>query len=224
MMREQDVKAALYETEIPRHLAQDPNSLVIDELGILEGKYRIDVAIINQSLHGYEIKSASDNLDRLPAQQESYNKIFDRMTLVADERHVAEALRIIPDWWGLIAVSIRDGKPYLNEIWPSRQNLKVDPLSVCQLLWRDEALKILSDLGLAHGVRTKSRKLMWKLISAVLAPHEIRLAVSRTLRARTTWRVNSSELPVAKPKKRTKSRRRKRKNHAKRSVILPKPR
>ncbi len=63
---------------------------------------------------------------------------------------------------------MRQGRPYLNEIWPSRLNLAVDPQLLSQLLWREEALRILSDLGLAHGVRTKSRKLMWKLLSAVL--------------------------------------------------------
>jgi hypothetical protein len=206
MMREHDVRQALYESEIRRLLANDSQSMVIDELGVMEGKYRIDVAVIGEQLHGYEIKSASDNLERLPAQQESYSKIFDRMTLVADERHVAEALKIIPPWWGLIAVSMRDGKPYLNEIWPSRLNLTVDPHFLSQLLWREEALKILSDLGLAHGVRSKSRKLMWKLLSAVLDLKELRAAVSLTLRSRTTWRLSTPARP-SRPKRRRRKRR-----------------
>ncbi len=75
-MRELDVRTALHKTEIARLLDLDASSLVVDELGIMEGKYRIDVAVIGSVLHGYEIKSASDNLDRLAAQQESYSKIF----------------------------------------------------------------------------------------------------------------------------------------------------
>lgn len=192
MMREYDVRQALYECEIQRIVAQDPSTLVIDELGLMQGKYRIDVAVINGRLHGYEIKSASDNLDRLAAQQASYSQIFDRMTLVADERHVARAVKIIPSWWGLIAVSMRDGQPFLNEIWPSRQNYSIEPLSLCQLLWREEALQILADLGLDHSVRTKSRKLMWQLLAAVLTLDELRAAVSQKLKNRTGWRSRSS--------------------------------
>lgn len=187
-MRELDVRQALHKTEVRRILEQEPASLVVDELGLFEGKYRIDVAVINGRLHGYEIKSRMDNLDRLPTQQESFSRIFDRMTLVADEKHVAKAVTIVPPWWGLIAVSFRDGAPYLNEIWPSRQNLNVEPHALCQLLWREEALQLLRDIGLASGVRTKSRKLMWKLLAKVLEPDELKQAVHRILKARQGWR------------------------------------
>jgi len=187
-MRELDVRRALYESEIRRVVEKDPSTLVIDELGLLQGKFRIDVAVINGRFHGYEIKSASDNLDRLAAQQSTYNQIFDRMTLVADERHVAQALKIIPDWWGLIAVSMRDGQPFLNEIWPSRHNYSIEPISLCQLLWREEALQMLADMGLASSVRTKSRKLMWQMLTAVLTLDELRAAVSYKLKNRTGWR------------------------------------
>lgn len=187
-MRELDVRKALYKNQIGEILKQHPLSLVIDELGVLEGKYRIDVAVINSKLHGFEIKSASDNLDRLPAQQSTYNQIFDRMTLVADERHVAEALQIVPSWWGLISVSFRDGQPFLNEIWPSRQNLSVDPLAVSQLLWRAEALELLRDLGMDYGVRKKSRKVMWRLLAKVLEPEQLRSAIYNKLKSRKGWR------------------------------------
>ncbi len=188
MMREIDVRQALHDSEIRRIVSYDPLSLVVDELGVLEGKYRIDVAVINEHFHGYEIKSASDNLNRLQAQQQSYNRIFDRMTLVADERHVVEAIKIVPPWWGLIAVSNKDGKPHLNEIWPSRLNLNVDPHSLCQLLWRDEALQILRDLGLHKELQNKSRKLMWKLLATVLETTELRQNISAKLRTRKDWR------------------------------------
>jgi hypothetical protein len=218
MMREQDVRQALYLTEVRRLIDESPHSLVVDELGVMEGKYRIDLAVINDRLHGFEIKSAADNLLRLAAQQESYSKIFDRMTLVADERHVAQALKIIPSWWGLIAVSMRDGQPFLNEIWPSRQNLGVDPLSLCQLLWRQEALALLEDLGLAHGVRTKSRKLMWRLLAAVLDLDELRACVSEILRRRTSWR--QPDQVQTKPRSQPKRRRRRRRPRRRTAVTF----
>jgi hypothetical protein len=147
------------------------------------------------------------------------------MTLVADEKHVAQALKIIPDWWGLISVSIRDGEVFLNEIWPSRQNINVDSHALCQLLWRQESLSILSDLGLARGVRKKSRKLMWRMIASVLDHKQLRETVSHTLRERTSWRntpltkissptasgaVSFDDIQIGRPKK----RRRRRKTHS----------
>jgi hypothetical protein len=190
-MRELDVRLALHNTEVRRILEKEPSSIVVDELGLFEGKFRIDVAVINGKLHGYEIKSRMDNLDRLPTQQESYSRIFDRMTLVADERHVARAVEIVPPWWGLIAVSTRDGAPYLNEIWTSRQNSNVEPHALCQLLWRDEALQVLKDLGLATGaIRSRSRKLMWQVLAKVLEPDELKVTVHRVLKAREGWRKN----------------------------------
>jgi hypothetical protein len=188
-MREAAVRQALHETEIQKILLKDPSSLVVDELGLFEGRYRIDVAVLNGKLHGYEIKSKADNLDRLSAQQESYSKIFDHMTLVADEKHVEQAVRIVPQWWGLIAVGTREAKPYLNEIWPSRQNLNIEMYALCQLLWRDEALEVLKELGLARGeIRKHSRKLMWKVLARVLEPHELKDAIHRKLKARRDWR------------------------------------
>ena len=34
-----------------------PGTLIVEELGLCEGAVRIDVAAINGSIHGYEIKS-----------------------------------------------------------------------------------------------------------------------------------------------------------------------
>ncbi len=93
----------LYRTEIKKVLGEHPNSRVVDELELLRGVVRVDVAVISDTLHGYEIKSASDNLIRLPNQQEHYRKVFEKMTLVADEKHVEHAVKIVPDCWGLIS-------------------------------------------------------------------------------------------------------------------------
>ena len=90
-MKEEDVRDALH-TYLRDNLKDKYfTSLIIDELGVLEGSFRVDMAVIHkEELHGFEIKSASDNLKRLPSQQENYCKVFDRMTLVCDQKHVAE--------------------------------------------------------------------------------------------------------------------------------------
>jgi len=205
-MRELEVREALYNFEIRKITEREPLSLIIDELGVMEGAYRIDLAVINSKIRGYEIKSAADNLDRLAAQQASYSMIFDQMTLVADAKHVPEAVKIVPGWWGLISVSSEGGRPVLNEIWPSRQNVNVDKFALAQLLWRPEALDVLKERGLDWGVRTKARRFIWEVIARELSHEELRAVIAKKLAARADWRKPD------RPRKR-----RKKSGHARRS-------
>jgi hypothetical protein len=45
-----------------------PSTLILEELGLKHGAARIDIAVVNGDLHGYELKSDSDTLSRLPRQ------------------------------------------------------------------------------------------------------------------------------------------------------------
>ncbi len=187
-MKEQDVRIALHGYLSNIHYGDSSDVLIVDELGVLEGSFRVDVAVIGHELHGYEIKSPADNLDRLPLQQKNFGKVFDRMTLVCADKYVQEAVHLVPDWWGLISVS-RDGSvASLNEIWPARLNPSANPLAMCQLLWREEALEVLKDHGLDYGLRTKSRKAMWRVLSTELDKREIRNAIRDRLSRRIDWR------------------------------------
>lgn len=186
-MKELDVRRLLYQTEIKKVLTSNPKSRVVDELELLRGLVRVDVAVIGDIMHGYEIKSASDNLERLPVQQEHYGKVFEKMTLVADERHVDHAVKIVPKCWGLIAVGMRDGQPYADEIWPARHNGELDPLAIAQLLWREEALELMDYFDL-KGYRSQPRKILWQALSKSLSVEQLKAFVCFKLRTRKGWK------------------------------------
>jgi len=187
-LKELDVRRLLYRTEIKRVLGVTPNSRVVDELQLLRGLVRVDVAIINDSLHGYEIKSASDNLLRLPNQQEHYGKVFEKMTLVADEKHVDHAVKIVPSSWGLISVGVRDGKPYAEEIWPARRSYNLDPLAMAQLLWREEVLELMQYFDLSRGNASRPRKILWQILADNLSVEQLKAFVCFKLRTRKGWK------------------------------------
>ena len=187
-MKERDVRRLLYDTELRRIRSEQPESRIVDEMVLLRGLVRVDVAVINECLHGYEIKSAADNLERLPAQQAAYRKVFEKMTLVADERHVEEAVKMVPPCWGLIVVGERDGKAYANEIWPAIRNRELDALALAQLLWREEAIELMDYFGLARGYRDKPRKVLWKAIAKNLTTDQLKAFVCYKLRTRAEWR------------------------------------
>ncbi|MDA8118743.1 MAG: sce7726 family protein, partial [Gammaproteobacteria bacterium] len=74
------------------------DTVVLDELGICRGEVRVDVAVVNGEIHGYEIKSDRDSLRRLASQVELYSKVLDQATLVAGERHFDAAAALLPEW------------------------------------------------------------------------------------------------------------------------------
>ena len=44
----------------------EPNTVFLEELGLCQGDARVDYAVINGAMNGYEIKSDRDKLVRLP--------------------------------------------------------------------------------------------------------------------------------------------------------------
>jgi hypothetical protein len=187
-LRESDVRHLLYKTEIKERLRLNAKARAVDEFQILQGQGRIDVALIDDALHGYEIKSATDSLDRLPAQQALYGKVFERITLVADEKHVEEAIKMVPREWGLIVVGRKDEKPYAYTLWSARQNLNLDKLALAQLLWRDEVMELMDYFDLSSGLKTAKRKILWQHISKCLTLEQLKAFVCFKLRTRKDWR------------------------------------
>jgi hypothetical protein len=187
MVREIDVRQALHEKKLSV-FRKDPETLVIDELGLCQGEVRIDIAVINGNLHGYEIKSEKDTLDRLPSQQQIYSKILDTVTLVAAENHLERAIQIIPKWWGIIRVRQTSGRLSLRQMRPARSNTGVVPYFLAQLLWRDEALEALESLNLAKGLRTKPRNVIWETLAASVPVAQLSYLVRTTIKKRANWR------------------------------------
>ncbi len=103
-MRDQDVRDEVWRWLDAAH-GNDPDTLMLNELGLANGSTRIDIAVINGQIEGYELKSERDTLERLPAQRDLYNKVLDRISLVVAENHRDAAEKIVPKWWGLAVAS-----------------------------------------------------------------------------------------------------------------------
>jgi hypothetical protein len=187
-MRDIDVRQALQRDVLSVHTGE-PDTLVLNELGLEHGIVRVDVAVINGAIHGYELKSDRDTLERLPAQVLAYSAALDMATLVAGPRHLTAARRMVPRWWGLsTAVAIDDGAVRIEELRKARRNPKPQPLAIAKLLWRDEALSVLEDRGQAKGLRSKPRGILYKKLIEVLSLDELREVVRLKLKSRTDWR------------------------------------
>lgn len=166
-MRDSDVRNAII-GELNSKYRDDPKTRIVEEMGIWSGAVRIDVAVINGEMVGYELKSNSDTLQRLPYQIEIYGKVFDRMTLVVGDRLAEAAVAMIPKWWGCKIAKMVDGQVRLTTKRKSRRNPSPDPDIVLQLLWKDEAVAVLEQHGLDKGWRSKkSSEISQRLLSKV---------------------------------------------------------
>lgn len=191
---DRDIRTALYETELARFSA-DPHSLLVDELGVCQGEFRIDVAVVNGALHGWEIKSDRDTLARLPSQAQAYSRVFDTVTLVVGETHLHDALALIPGWWGVLVASRRRDGADLGAVRAGARNPAPDPLALAQLLWRDELIAILTDLQAPRKLLRQPKWHLWPALAARLEVGDLAARVRAALKARPEWR--RSDRPAA---------------------------
>lgn len=167
----------------------DSSTLVVDELGLRHGKCRADIAVINNHLIGYEIKSDVDSLRRLNEQIDSYSAVFDRIFAIVAARHISETISMLPKWWGIILASEGPrGAVHFSTIRRSRQNVNVDNYAVTQLLWKNEAQEILANLGLNGKQLQEKRSTLYSYIVSNLDLSELRITVRKYLMKRTNWR------------------------------------
>lgn len=163
-----------------------PGDKVWPEMSLCLGASRVDVAVVNGHMHGYEIKSPRDNLARLGSQIDVYGRVLDYATVVTSARHINAVRDRVPPWWGLReAVVTSCGSISLAPVRRPRRNLDVDKLSIAQLLWRDEA----ADVLVRRGHRVTSRDTRWDLWErlAALPLGQLQEAVRSTLKARQSW-------------------------------------
>ncbi len=164
---------------------QFPGDVIRGELGLCLGQTRVDLAVINCRLHGYEIKSEADKLTRLPTQIELYNRVLDYSTVVCSIRHLSRILEQIPDEWGVITATGSPNKITLAFVRKPKLNRSPDPLAIAQLLWRAEAAQVL----IARGERVRSRETRWNLWDrlAMLPLRTLQDEVRLKLKERQPW-------------------------------------
>lgn len=187
-MRDMDVRRALKREVLKRH-EKDADTLVLHELGLRHGIARVDIAVVNGSLHGYEIKSDADTLERLPSQIETYSAVLDKATLVVGERHAEKAIALLPSWWGIkIATVGPRGGISLHQETHGRMNPSVDPVAVAELLWRPEVAEILRGLGYPEKDLRKPRAALYRELASAVLLDELRYTIRRMLKRRERWR------------------------------------
>lgn len=172
-----------------RHHADPSNILMVDELGLVHAQSRIDFAVFNGHLHGYEIKSANDTLSRLPRQLSYYEVALQKLTLVVATRHVDEAISFAPSWCGLIEVI--EG-PRGGLTFASRRravlNPGVDPFSMAHLLWKPEAQNLLRARGASPSEVNVPRRRLYRMLADGCSAQDLAPSIKAAMASRKGWR------------------------------------
>lgn len=189
-IRDIDIRRRLH-AEMRRLHAAEVGTLIVDELGLCQGVARVDLAVVNGSLHGYEIKSECDTLERLPGQRDVYSRALDFVTIVTSTKHAKKIRDSVPRWWGVWAARSSTAGIVLRQVRRPRQNPGVDARAVVELLWRHEALEELESRALAKGLRGKPRGELWARLADSMPLAELCTVVRERLKRRQGWRVAS---------------------------------
>ncbi len=161
---------------------------IIEELCICDGEVRADVVLANGTLQGFEIKSDLDSFTRLARQIESYDKTFEKNTLIVGEKHLEKALVVVPEHWGIyLASKYRNGNVKIKIVRKPKKNPYLDVESLSSLLWNDE-IKMLLRKNKVGGYSKKNRHQLIELMIQSLSFTELRNFTIDTLKTRIGWR------------------------------------
>ncbi len=186
---EKRIRKAIHSKLLDYHHNRSNCTRVIDELGLDHGQARIDIAVVNGSLHGIEIKSPQDNLSRLPSQAKVYNHYFNKVTLVFANKFYSDVVSMVPEWWRLISVSQGNrGGLHLNTIRSGKSNPKIQSTSIIKLLWRDEVVELLRTNGVPESDLRQTKSALYGRLLQQINENGVRKIVCAALRNREDWR------------------------------------
>lgn len=162
---------------------------IIEELGVEHGSARIDLAVVNGALIGYEIKSDFDSLDRLANQMHAYHRVFDELSIVTTPQFVPQVEQLLPPWWGILQAQCDDaGGVTLHVVRAAVANPRQETLSLLSLLWRDEAAALLDQHGTSKPKAKRTRATLYAELASLVDLTTVRDWVSHALRHRDAWR------------------------------------
>lgn len=148
--RDCDIRAVL----LNELRAQDASAAIFEELPLLRGRGRADVAFVNGELCGFEIKSARDSLRRLGDQVHQYDAVFEYTTVVVANHHLRGVRKLVPAHWGISLAVVIEDVLTIKQIRKARRNRALDPRALARLLWKRECIRVLAQNGVRVDVST----------------------------------------------------------------------
>jgi hypothetical protein len=186
MLTDFDIRAKLIERLHKENL--NKHYRIIEELAICDGLARADIVVANGVLHGYEIKSDHDSLDRLANQISCYDKTFDKITIVVGKKFADKIHNFVPSHWGIeVAYLNRFGNVSIKRLRSCKINNQIALTNLLDLLWNPEIKSYLKENKI-RGYSNKDRAGLKELAINSISFKNLRDYTRETLKTRTGWR------------------------------------
>lgn len=186
--RDKDIREALLRKKLSR-FSRSPSTLIVEELGLVNAKVRVDIAVINGCLHGFEIKSSRDTLARLPDQLAVYSGSLEKLTIVCADRHLPNVQAVTPAWAGLMVVSRGPrGAIHFRTVRRAGRNPEASTTLIAHLLWRDEAVQTLTRLNEVGPVLQRPRAELYRRLGELLTTPQLTAIAKEFMVKRQGWR------------------------------------
>lgn len=158
----------------------------LEELRVAGGKAIADVVSLTNDIECYEIKSSADNLKRIVRQGWQYGRVFDYVTLVADTKHIPSAIKVIPDWWGILEVD-QDLNIALNR--ESCKNPYQEHRGIAEVFSRGEIEALLDSVGALRGYKSKNLKMLQARLTEIFCIDDLKMNLKEALFKRASIQV-----------------------------------
>jgi hypothetical protein len=133
---------------------------VLQELHVHNGRAIADVVTLHSEAHCYEIKGATDRIERISVQSTYYNVAFRRITLVTTGCKLGRALKLAPSFWGIM-VALSDGDTIrFRHVRAARRSPHFEKQTAAMTLWKSEMLELVSQTGTERMPRRRLAQLI----------------------------------------------------------------
>lgn len=180
VLRDADIRQPLH-AWLEEQYADESDTRILHEVPIPRPSARIDIAVVNGELSGFEIKSDLDCLRRLPRQIRSFSTVFDRMVVVTTPRQLQAVRNSVPEWWG-IYLAQNDGTFRLNR--KGRTNRIPSCENLLYLLTKEELLDVQDACGEIYCRKTAKRVDIIGALLSNISSLAIRSVVRNVLKKR----------------------------------------
>lgn len=146
---------------------------VLEELHVHNGRAIADVVTLHAEAHCYEIKGATDRIERILAQGTYYNAAFRRITLVTTECKLQRALKLAPPFWGIMLAIENGGTIRFRHVRVARRNPQFEKQKAAMTLWKSEMLELVPETG--------SERMPRRQLAQMIADTRCEIDLSKTI-------------------------------------------
>lgn len=132
-MREAEIKSELIQY-LRSHDLVRRGATFASELAIGRQSNRVDLTLVDDQIHHFEIKTAFDSLIRLDRQIGAYVKCADFVTIVVSTKHINSAISRVPEEVGILEVVSFDAENLIREVRPASLSPYIEKTSLLEIM------------------------------------------------------------------------------------------